>query len=143
MAGVQGIVRVGKADAGPGHTYFGVLSTTVGMKSTAAFGANGQSLYSIYLADNTVHYAAIRMPQSGTGNVGTIIEYDANDYTLYDRVGNEYMWVIGGVIIQRMSSSAITSLVPIVLPADPTDNMHAATKKYVDDAIAAALDPGT
>lgn len=25
------------------------------------------------------------------------------------------------------------SLVPITLPADPTDDMHAATKQYVDD----------
>ena len=47
-------------------------------------------------------------------------------------------WSISGTNRMALSATTLTMTVPVTLPAAPTDDLHAATKKYVDDAILAA-----
>lgn len=59
-------------------------------------GTNGYTNYLINGSGATVISAAIVMPSSSSGNVGTIIQYDSNDYTVYDRANNQFQVIING-----------------------------------------------
>lgn len=115
MAAVQAIISSKMAAADGSHLARGVLATNIGKLATAAFealsggtgGDNGQFDYLLKGNFATVATGAILMPASASGNAGTIIEYDANDWTQYDRTANAYSWVIGGVAELNLSASAL------------------------------------
>jgi hypothetical protein len=104
MAAVQAIVSGKKAAADASHFVRAVLATNVGKLATSAFeavsagtgGDNGQFAYLLKGDLSTVSTAAILMPASASGDVGTRIIYDTNDYTEYIRASNIYTWYIGG-----------------------------------------------
>ena len=74
----------------------------------SSFGEAGTWQYLIKADNATVTTGAIVMPDSATGHVGTIIEYDANDFTFFDRTGNTYNWVIGGTAEVVLTSGAFS-----------------------------------
>ena len=45
---------------------------------------------------------------------------------------NQIGWTVGGVTRLTLSNTALTSTLPVALPADPTTALQAATKQYVD-----------
>jgi hypothetical protein len=104
MAAVQAIVSGKKAAADASHFVRAVLATNVGKLATSAFeavsagtgGDNGRFAYLLKGDLSTVSTAAILMPASASGDVGTRIIYDTNDYTEYIRASNIYTWYIGG-----------------------------------------------
>jgi hypothetical protein len=113
MAAVQAIVRSRFADENASHYSRGVLITNHGLRIT-----NGIELLSVNDGTYTSHYAnginmknavisnaAITMPQSSSGNTGTVIEYDANDYSVFDRANNRFNWVVGGSASMILSST--------------------------------------
>ncbi len=57
-------------------------------------GTNGYTNYLINGSGATVISAAIVMPNSSGGHVGTIIQYDTNDYTYYNRGDNQFVVAI-------------------------------------------------
>lgn len=104
MVGVYGIVYNGVSDSDDtSHRAFGVVATVYGYTINAAFrassrtgyaGQNGYAKYGIDMGDLTTTTAAIVMPDSLSGNVGTLILYDSGDYTEYDRGNNRYIFRI-------------------------------------------------
>ena len=53
----------------------------------------------------------------------------------YYAAANNIRQVMQGTITLQFTSSLITTFVPITLPGAPTIDLHAATKKYVDDSL--------
>lgn len=117
MAAVQGIVRPYKAADGVGASYSAFLATNTGHRATAAFRAvtapisgsyNGRFRYGMDFTDATIEDIAIRLRgTSASGNVATTIEYDANDYSYYDRASNRYGFVIGGNVPLLITSTGL------------------------------------
>jgi hypothetical protein len=117
MAAVQAIVRARFADEdlSSGRKYVGVLVTNHGKRISAGvrmegtvFGSMTPSYrYGVDMAPITIDAlgAAIRMPRGAAGNQHSIIEYDANDYTFYDRAADEYHWVSGGNDLALLSAT--------------------------------------
>lgn len=106
MAAVQAIVRSRYADEDSTHVSRGVYISNNGNRITNAVevisdsseGFSSQYKYCLNMKGSTVTAAAIVMPQSASGNSGTVIEYDANDYTVYDRAADRHYYVIAGAI---------------------------------------------
>ena len=77
--------------------------------------------------------SAVLMPQSETNHVGTIIEYDTNDYSYYDRITDRFGFVVGGTVKTFIDSYGLdvnnNKIVNVLNPTDPQD---VATKAYVD-----------
>jgi len=104
MAAVQAIVRSLYGDEDATHFARGVLVSNLGKRITSGFeiissgtgGESGHYKYGLHMRNATVTGAAIIMPLSSTGNVGTVIDYDSNDYTVFDRANNRYIWVVAG-----------------------------------------------
>jgi len=105
MAAIQPIIRAQFADEDATHKVRGVFVSNVGRRATAgvellsstAEGYSGHYKRAIEMGGAVVTDAAISMPQSASGNVGTIIVYDPNDYSVFDRENNRFGWVVGGV----------------------------------------------
>ncbi len=53
--------------------------------------------------------------------------------------GNVMDFLYNNVLKMRMSNTVLTMNIPIVLPGAPTIDLHASTKKYVDDSTIATL----
>lgn len=110
MAAVQAIVNSSKGDNDAFHNSWGVLVVNVGTNrifSAVAFLGASSFQYGLDGYFGSVTDAAIRMPQSVSGNAGTTIEYDVGDYTDYDRTNNRYNSVIGGSIPFSISGNGI------------------------------------
>lgn len=117
MAAVQAILRPHKGAADATHKYRAVLaSNTQGYEATAAFEAysaahpteparNGAFKIGLELAGVNATEAGIRMPR--TGSNGGLIDYDANDYSRYDRTANRFDFVIGGNFVLSWTSFGV------------------------------------
>lgn len=126
MAAVQAIVRSRFADEDSTHASRGVYVSNNGNRITNAVevvsdtseGFSSNYKYCLNMKGGVVTAAAIVMPQSGVGNAGTVIEYDANDYTVYDRVANKHMFVIGGAVSVSITGTGI-NMGTVSAPASP------------------------
>lgn len=104
MASVQAIISSKKAASDSTHKARGVLISNIGKSITAGLeamsvgtgGDNGQFEYWLKGDQATVNTAAIFMPASSTGNLGTRIVYDTGDFTEFDRAANTFVWAMGG-----------------------------------------------
>jgi hypothetical protein len=76
---------------------------------------------------------------TGAINVPATMDFIStpNGYGLYDNATGLLIRK-GGTSIIAFGSAAITATVPVKLPADPTDALHAATKQYVDSFTSTA-----
>jgi hypothetical protein len=76
---------------------------------------------------------------TGAINVPATMDFIStpNGYSLYDNATGLLIRK-GGTSIIAFGSAAITATVPVKLPADPTDALHAATKQYVDSFTSTA-----
>lgn len=117
MSCVQAIISGKVAANDLTHFSYGILSTNLGKRATAAFaattaGTGGDSGNYEYILRGdlaTVETAAISMPQSSSGNLGTRILYDLTggaSYTEYDRAGDTYNWAINGSGVVSLNSTA-------------------------------------
>lgn len=105
MAAVQAIVRSRYADEDATHLSRGIFISNHGLRITNGIeflsdtggGFLSHFKNAINMFSATVTNAAILMPQSASGNVGTIISYDANDFTIFDRSNNWFGFSVGGV----------------------------------------------
>lgn len=133
-----GIVYNDVAESDSTHTAHGLRAAMCGYRSTAAFsayslarlGQDGAVETAIDLRDLIADQAAIRMPDSGIADSGTIIEFDANDYTQFLRSTNVYQWVIGGSVPMTMNVNGpkLRSFTVATLPSTV-----AGTLVYVSD----------
>lgn len=106
MAAVQAIVRSRYADEDATHVSRGVFISNNGKRITygvqiisdATEGHTSHYKYGVHMGGATVSAAAIVMPASASGNAGTVIEYDPNDYTVFDRAANRHFYVIAGSV---------------------------------------------
>lgn len=104
MAAVQAIVRSRYADEDSTHISRGVYISNHGLRITSGIeiisdtsgGFSSHYKFGINMGGAVVSQSAIYMPFSATGNAGTIIEYDQNDYSFYDRANNRFVWVASG-----------------------------------------------
>jgi hypothetical protein len=134
MAAVQAIVESKYAAADGSHSVRGVYVTNVGKSATSAFeaisagtdGDNGQFEYLLRGENTTINVAAIYMPDSASGDVGTRILYDTGDYSQYNRTSNSFDWAIGSSGILSINASAIFSsaLVSQLANGDATTPTH-------------------
>jgi hypothetical protein len=96
------IGKVASADAS--HFVRGIEVLNSGKLATTAFEAIGTgtggdpgTFKSLLKGDNaSVEDAAIIMPASVAGDVGTYIFYETGSYSWYSRSGNSFQWAIGG-----------------------------------------------
>jgi hypothetical protein len=105
-AGLQIVMHHHFADEDATHLARGLMIDVFGKRITAGiimssnvdggFGS-GHLKYAIDMASADVSTSAIKMPGSAAGSAGTIIEYDPNDYSWYDRTNNNYNFVAEGV----------------------------------------------
>lgn len=115
MAAIQPIIRAQFADEDATHLVRGVLVTNVGRRATAgveilsstAEGYSGHYKYGLQMANAIVTDAAIQMPQSASGNSGTVIVYDPNDYSVFDRAENRFSWVVGGSVPLSLTATGV------------------------------------
>lgn len=118
MAAVQAIVKSQYAADDSTHISRGVYIENQGERITSGLqlisntsgGFSSTFRYGIKMSDATIATvgSAIVMPKSETGNVGTIIEYDSNDYSQYDRTNNIFQWVIGGNIPFSVTTNGVS-----------------------------------
>jgi hypothetical protein len=115
MAGLQIVTKPHMGNEDGSHLYRGLMIDNFGKRITNGIWissgsdgyGSGHMKYALTMSSAIVTAAAIVMPQSSSGHVGTIIEYDANDYTLYDRGANRYNFTVGGNIKLSIDSSGI------------------------------------
>lgn len=118
MAGVQAIIRSRFAPEDSAHESRGVLVTNNGERITAAFqalsatsdGYASQFKYGLDMRYADITVAGIIMPLNAYGgsNTGTIIEYDVNDYSFYDRTDNFFKWAIAGDVVFGATPSGLS-----------------------------------
>lgn len=104
MAAIQAIVRSRYADEDATHVSRGVFISNHGLRITNGIevlsdtsgGFSSHFKNALNLASATVTNAALLMPQSASGHVGTIISYDVNDFTIFDRTDNWFGFSVGG-----------------------------------------------
>jgi hypothetical protein len=141
MAGLQIVMHPHMGDEDASHIYRGLMIDTFGkritygiwMSSTPDGFGSGHMKRALSMDNATVTDCAITMPQSASSHVGTIIEYDANDYTLFDRGANEFQFVVAGNVIVGINANCLTMADhKIVNVANPTDAQDVATKAYGD-----------
>jgi Chaperone of endosialidase len=136
-----------------GDTMTGALALPAG--SNAAPSLNFGNTYGVYFTGSGVGIAVngvLRMTIGGT--IASTVSYKSNDGLLASPVysfsaesgsgiyrkgaGHVSMAALGADIMSWNNSSKVTTAYgPILLPADPTSNLHAATKQYVDNKVAA------
>lgn len=115
MAAVQAIVRSRFGDDDSTHLSRGVYICNNGLRITSGIdiisdtseGFTSHYRFGISMLAATVSQAAIRMPLSASGTVGTIIEYDPNDYSFYDRGNNRFGWSIAGNVNFFIGSAGV------------------------------------
>jgi hypothetical protein len=111
-------VNFGTAGTGlTGHTNT-VSIGTAGTTRLTVGNADTQFFNRIYATAGAVGAAAIHF---GTSNTG-----------FYGGAAPDIRATVGGANKFILSASALTLTVPVILPADPTANLEAATKQYVD-----------
>lgn len=76
----------------------------------AAEGANGAVGWLINAVAAKPQYGVLLCPKSSDENTNTLIEFDGNDYTFYDRVNDSYNWVIGGNLAAQLTSSGFVGI---------------------------------
>ena len=101
------------------------VSWGVGVKNIFISYAASKSVYldtsgNLSVADKIIH----------TGDTNTAIRFPAADTVSIETNGTERF---------KVENSTITTTVPIVLPADPTLPLQAATKEYVDTVASASI----
>ena len=117
-----------------------VQSLTFGTSTYNVFGASG-GVAIRYGNSNIVNFTAttatftqkITTPATGLG-----LEFGSGGGYL-SKVGTGFGFYAGGQQRFKVDDVLHTSLVPIKLPADPTDPLHAATKQYVDSKAGASI----
>jgi hypothetical protein len=104
MAAVQAIVRSRYANEDSTHISRGVYVSNNGLRITSGIeiisdlsdGFTSHYKFGLNMSAATVSQSAIYMPFSASGNAGTIIEYDSNDFSFYDRANNRFGWSVSG-----------------------------------------------
>jgi hypothetical protein len=101
------------------------VSWGVGVKNIFISYAASKSVYldasgNLSVADKIIH----------TGDTDTAIRFPAADTVSIETGGTERF---------KVENSTITTTVPVVLPADPTTSLQAATKSYVDTIASASI----
>ena len=101
------------------------VSWGVGVKNIFISYAASKSVYldtsgNLSVADKIIH----------TGDTNTALRFPAADTVSIETNGTERF---------KVENSTITTTVPIVLPADPTTSLQAATKSYVDTIASASI----
>lgn len=101
------------------------VSWGVGVKNIFISYAASKSVYldtsgNLSVADKIIH----------TGDTNTAIRFPAADTVSIETGGTERF---------KVENSTITTTVPVVLPADPTTSLQAATKSYVDTIASASV----
>ena len=101
------------------------VSWGVGVKNIFISYAASKSVYldtsgNLSVADKIIH----------TGDTNTAIRFPAADTVSIETNGTERF---------KVENSTITTTVPVVLPADPTTSLQAATKSYVDTIASASI----
>lgn len=101
------------------------VSWGVGVKNIFISYAASKSVYldtsgNLSVADKIIH----------TGDTNTAIRFPAADTMSVETNGTERF---------KVENSTITTTVPVVLPADPTTSLQAATKSYVDTIASASI----
>lgn len=115
-AAIDAIVRFDYADEDGTHFAYGAVIENSGKRITAGLmlfsntsrGYSGHFKHLIYAADAITTGSAIVMPQSSSGDVGTIIAYDSNDYSYFDRTNNRFNWIIGGALSASMTANGVS-----------------------------------
>jgi microcystin-dependent protein len=79
---------------------------------------------------------------SASGTPRTIISADATNSTIDVSDDRNLVIKTNATTILTVNDADVVSTVPVVLPADPTTNLQAATKAYVDTAQTTAAPPG-
>lgn len=115
MAAVQAVISSKMAANDGSHPARGLLVTNIGKRASAVLyaqsagtdGDDGTFQYGLDFTDCTIDAAGgwLRAADSETGHVGTIIEYDSNDYSYYDRGNNIFGGVIGGNVIYAFAAA--------------------------------------
>lgn len=114
-AAVNAIVRFDYADEDGTHFAYGTVIENSGKRITAGLmlfsnttrGYSGHFKHLIYAADAITTGSAIVMPQSSSGDVGTVISYDTNDYSYFDRTNNRFNWIVGNSLIASMTPNGL------------------------------------
>ena len=121
--GAPGIAFI--ADANTGIRTSGADSLTLVSGGTVSF-----------TAGSTLNISArpLSIPD-GSAAVPALTFTTDSDSGLFLSGSNILGFATGGISRLLLSTTALTSSVPLVLPAGPTADLQAATKKYVDDAI--------
>ena len=116
MAGVQAIVRSRYADEDASHVSRGVFVTNNGYRITSGValisdtsaGFTSTFKFGLDMSAASIYAAAIYMPFSAAGNAGTIIQYDADSYSWYDRTNKRFNWTINGVAGFAVTANGIS-----------------------------------
>jgi len=117
MAAVQGIIRPYNAADDGSHVYQAFLATNTGHRVTAGLrltstpisgSYNGRFRYGVDMTPASIEECALRLRgTSAVGHAATVIEYDANDYSYYDRANDRYAFVVGGSARLFINSSGL------------------------------------
>lgn len=106
MAAVQAVVRQRKGASGGGNLArcvlaqndrgYAITAAFQGLSTTGGGATDGSFNLGLDLSGTVVNAAALSL--RGSGNGSTVIEYDLNDYTAYDRTNNVFNFAIGGAV---------------------------------------------
>ena len=115
MAAIQAIIRSRYANEDLTHISRGVYVSNNGLRITSGIeiisdlsdGFTSHYKFGLNMIAATVSQSAIYMPLSATGDVGTFIEYDANDYSYFDRTNNRFGWSVAGNVNLFIGSAGI------------------------------------
>ena len=103
--------------------------------SAVIWGGGTKNIFISYAASKSIYLDAsgnlsVADKIIHTGDTNTAIRFPAADTVSIETNGTERF---------KVENSTITSTVPIVLPADPTTSLQAATKSYVDTIASASI----
>lgn len=124
--------------AAPGVAFAGDTDTGLFQlgADTAAIATGGGLRLSVANAAVTLG-VPLRIAPGSAAAPGLAVDGDA-DTGLYRPAADALAVATGGAVRLTVGDTAVTAAVPVVLPADPTATMQAATKQYVDVAIIGA-----
>ena len=103
--------------------------------SAVSWGAGVKNIFISYAASKSVYLdtsgnLSVADKIIHTGDTNTAIRFPAADTVSIETNGTERF---------KVENSTITTTVPVVLPADPTTSLQAATKSYVDTIASASI----
>lgn len=117
MAAGQFIIKNQYAAEDPSHISRGILINSIGESVTAAVyiastvqdGFNSRFKHAIYMPDAeiTSDGSAIIMPASQANDTGTVIQYDPDDYSDFQRSNNKFRWIVGGTPILTVDGDGV------------------------------------